>query len=101
MYLSLLTLNGKLKRDEDYTIFDSELVGGPAYPIFDDQVASGYLSDTQEIFTQEVRLQSTGDTDLQWVTGIYYSDDSHESTQLNQDSFYDPMLNRILRYNPS
>lgn len=76
----------------DYTSFDLEILGAPPYPLFEGQRATGFLGDEQDIFTQEVRLQSTNDSNLEWVIGAFYSDDDQVATQVNQDSFYEPML---------
>lgn len=76
----------------DYTNFDSGLVAGSGFPTFPNQVATGFLNDLQQIFTQEVRVQSSGDQKLQWVVGGFYSEDSQKSTQVNQDSFYEAMI---------
>jgi iron complex outermembrane receptor protein len=42
-----------------------------------------------EVFSQELRLESNGDSDLYWTAGLYYSDDTIEESYLMEfrDSF--------------
>lgn len=81
------------KERRDYTNFDVGLLTPTSpLPTLPGQVATGFLNDSQKIFTQEVRLESKGDGKLKWIAGAFYSRDRQEATQQNQDSFYEQML---------
>ncbi len=55
----------------------------------------GYLNDTQSVFTQELRLQSTdSNARLRWVIGSFYQH-SHQDAANN---IQDPYLNQALTY---
>ncbi|WP_250458786.1 TonB-dependent receptor [Microbulbifer litoralis] len=82
-----------LQQVRDYTGFDSALLNPTQpYVTIDGQIATGYFSDQQENFTQEIRLQSLDSAEFEWVLGYYYSDEEQSARQRNQDYFYEQLL---------
>jgi outer membrane receptor protein involved in Fe transport len=68
---------------------------GPNLPGFGAYVAQNWITNTQENFTQEVRLQSTNpDARLSWVTGVFYSHANQRSTE----EIKDPQLADLTEY---
>lgn len=70
----------------------------PAYgttPAFGHYEANNFVTNTQDNFTQEVRLQSTDpDAKLGWIVGVFYSNQS----QLSVEEINDPQLPELTQY---
>jgi outer membrane receptor protein involved in Fe transport len=71
---------------------------GPAsinLPGFGHYVSTNYITNEQQNFTQELRLQSTDPDDrLQWIVGAFYSRQSQESIE----EINDPQLGALSTY---
>ncbi|MEO7026721.1 MAG: TonB-dependent receptor, partial [Caulobacteraceae bacterium] len=65
---------------------------GPSLPQFPDYFAQNLITNAQQNFTQEVRIQSSEPASrLQWTTGFFYSFDRQQSDEEIQD----PDLTRL------
>ncbi len=68
---------------------------GPNLPGFGKYVSSNIITNNQKNFTQEVRLQSADpDARLNWVAGVFYSNDSQRSIE----EISDPQLPQLTQY---
>lgn len=68
---------------------------GPNLPGFGRYVASNLITNTQENYTQEFRLQTKDPkARLTWVTGVFYANNTQQSTE----EIRDPQLNAISQY---
>jgi len=68
---------------------------GPNLPGFGPYVAQNWITNTQENFTQEVRLQSTDpEARVSWVAGVFYAHDNQRSTE----EIKDPQLDALSQY---
>jgi iron complex outermembrane recepter protein len=56
--------------------------------------ANNIITNTQQNFTQEVRLQSNGEGKLSWTLGVFYS----HINQLSDERIIDPQLGAITQY---
>ena len=65
---------------------------GIALPEFPDYTARTFITNQQQNFTQEVRVQSSGTGRLQWVAGVFYTD----NRQLSQEEIRDPQLPQLI-----
>lgn len=75
------------KARNDYTVFESALwTGSPYFP--QGMYAPTMQYNTQDNFTQEVRVQSNNpDSALKWVFGGFYSHSKQTARQFVQDTF--------------
>jgi outer membrane receptor protein involved in Fe transport len=72
-----------------------DLPGFGATPPFGRYVAINNVTNTQDNFTQEVRLQSTDDNAaLKWIVGVFYTNQS----QLSVEEINDPQLPALTEY---
>jgi iron complex outermembrane receptor protein len=70
----------------DYAAFESSLWAGFwEFPV--GMVAPTKQINTQESWTQEIRLASQNDSKLQWVAGVFYQKSTQVSRQFVQDAF--------------
>ena len=68
---------------------------GPNLPGFGPYVARNWITNSQENFTQEFRLQSSDpNARLTWVAGVFYA----YNTQRSTDEIRDPQLNALSQY---
>lgn len=68
---------------------------GPNLPGFGPYVARNWITNTQENYTQEFRLQSSDpNARLTWVAGLFYAYDTQRSTE----EIRDPQLNALSEY---
>lgn len=79
------------KQTRDYTTFDSGLLG-IYYPTLPGQNAVAYQTNGQDNFTQELRVQSSGEKPLQWVIGGLYSRNKQTASQRNIDNYIDQLV---------
>ena len=61
-------------------------------PTLPGENAPVYLEDTQNVFTEELRLRSNGDTRLSWTGGLFFS----HAKQLAYENYVDRYLNQTL-----
>ncbi len=89
--LSFISTTSYLSREQDstadYTALYTRLFAGRPVPLAGDFAYATY-GNTQDVFTQEIRLQ-TADSDarLRWVAGLFYSDNEQFSIQWNRPNF--------------
>lgn len=77
----------------DDTTFESEVWAGSAYPTLPGQEAPEFNSETQNIFTQELRLSSPqAGARSSWVAGLFYTDARQQDTGLGQDEFLPQLI---------
>jgi iron complex outermembrane recepter protein len=75
--------------DSDFTEYLNELYFGSSYPTYNRQ-ATGYLTDSQNNFYQEVRLASADPAArVTWTTGLFYT----HSDESSIEDITDPTLN--------
>ncbi len=78
---------------DDYTTLSAGLFADDTHiPGFPEYVSYAYMENKQNVFTQEVRLQST-DTEsrLTWVAGVFYSD----AVQKYVEHIVDPQFEQL------
>lgn len=78
----------------DYTQFDSGLLGIP-YPTISGQNAPTYQTNGQGNLSEEARVQSVGDTSLQWVGGIFYSRQRQTASQQDIDNYIGSLVSQV------
>ena len=67
---------------------------GPNLPGFGSYVASNLITNSQQNFTQEFRLQSDPNSRLNWVAGVFFS----HNTQRSIEEIRDPQLPALTQY---
>jgi iron complex outermembrane recepter protein len=88
-------LDRRLTTVGDYTYLDSEIFAGAGpYLKFPGQYARSDFFNTQETFTQEIRLQSAAGGRFSWVVGAFYSHARQEQFQ----KIVDPYINSLISY---
>lgn len=95
--MTLISTTSRFEREveqsRDYTNFAVQIFfPDDPFAQYPDQIATGFFTEEQDNFTQELRLQSSGNQRWNWVVGLFYSEEEQDSTQTNQDSFYDQMI---------
>ncbi|WEK42001.1 MAG: TonB-dependent receptor [Candidatus Sphingomonas colombiensis] len=88
-------LDRKTQANFDYTSFHQLIITRPRnpYPIYPNQVGLGDMHNTQRVFTQEVRLQSTdNDARFSWVVGAFYTKAKQTNNQLNTDNRWNDIV---------
>jgi outer membrane receptor protein involved in Fe transport len=97
--IELISTTSYYKRNEsnlsDYRVlinntFDP-LTGQNPFPVFatPGYYDNGVINNTQRNWTQEVRLQSTTESRLSWVTGVFYANDRQLNYENNRTPFLD------------
>lgn len=78
----------------DYTYQVRESFSGlPPFLTLPNEASTSYFTNTQKIFSQEIRLQSNGDGPLRWAVGGFYS----HAKQVQLQDIVAPDLDTILR----
>lgn len=83
-------LNRRSTGVRDYTNWIRSQLGATPLPTLPGESAPVYILDTQNNFTQEMRLRSSSSGPLQWVAGLFYSrdrqyvDERYVDADLNQ-----------------
>ncbi len=96
--VDLTTVTSYFYRNEyntsDYTNTESAAwAGGDPYPQFPGQWTAAYIGTSQNIFSQEVRLQSHDQTAaLRWTAGLFYS----YARERDYENVADPFLDQLL-----
>jgi outer membrane receptor protein involved in Fe transport len=83
--VALTSLTGYFEHDQtldiDYTFFVRSLLrGSPPAPLFDPVQSLWEQKNEAETWSQELRLQSSGEARLTWLAGLYFSDDERRNT---------------------
>jgi iron complex outermembrane recepter protein len=86
-------LNRRNPSTADYSSYIPELLGGSFYvPAAANFTSPADFLNTQQVFTQEIRLQSSDSDDrLTWVVGSFFQRSRQESTE----TIYSPQLNEL------
>ncbi|MDC8830251.1 TonB-dependent receptor [Alteromonas gilva] len=97
--MSILSNTSYFDRDayalNDYTAFEQGLwAGNPFFP--EGVEATAEQINAQKNWTQELRIQSTGMSDLNWVVGAFYSKLEQESKQFVTDQYIPDFLFGII-----
>ncbi len=79
-------------RSIDYSAFIGAVVFGNPYADGPGQYDQAFINDAQRSFTQEIRVQSTGSSPLNWVVGGFYSHSQQSATQRNYDPYFDELV---------
>jgi len=77
---------------KDYSNWIREQFGASPIPTLPGESAPVYLDDTQNVFTEELRLRSNGDTRLSWTAGLFFS----HAKQFAYENYVDRYLNQTL-----
>jgi outer membrane receptor protein involved in Fe transport len=83
--VELTSLTGYLETEQaldiDYTFYIRSLLRGtPPAALFSALDSLWRQNNDSETWSEELRLQSTGDSRLRWLAGLYYSDDDRSNT---------------------
>jgi outer membrane receptor protein involved in Fe transport len=90
-----------LSRDQlannDNTTFQAVNFGvltatGPNVPGLSNYTAGAEIQTLQRNFTQEVRVQSAGESRLQWVAGVFYQHNEQTSIEIGHDPMGDQFI---------
>lgn len=85
----------KERNQADDTNFESVIWTGLPYPVFPGQNAPAFIGTSQNILSQEVRLQSHDpDAALKWTIGAFYSNAREEDFNFVEDTFFDALIER-------
>ncbi len=76
----------------DYTSYDQLLLKLSPFPLLAGQNAPTRIINQQENFTQEVRVQSTGDGPFTWIVGGFYAKNRQHTSQVDVDTFFDQLV---------
>lgn len=79
----------------DYTNFTGAVVQGDPYFFEPGEYTLARLNDSQRDFTQEIRVQSASESDLQWVFGVFYSRSKQDTFQQNEDIYLNIARERV------
>ena len=80
--------------EPNYTQYVQAVTTGTPYPTIPGEVAEGNFVDTQQAFTEEVRLQPRDpNTQFNWVVGAFYN----RTTQLDEELVGDPDFPQIVQ----
>jgi outer membrane receptor protein involved in Fe transport len=95
--VDLTSVSSFFSRDEtnlaDDTNFESVIWTGKPDPIFPDQNAPAAIGTSQDIFSQELRLQSHDpQSALHWTAGLFYSKARERDYNKVQDLFFDALI---------
>jgi iron complex outermembrane recepter protein len=77
---------------KDYTNWIREQIGLDPLPALPGENSPVSLEDTQNVFTEELRLRSNGDGRLSWTTGIFFS----HAKQFAYENYVDLYLDQTL-----
>jgi outer membrane receptor protein involved in Fe transport len=89
---------GEKQRIDYSTFIPSSALGAPVVRRFPNYVAWSDMENKQNIFTQEVRLQSKGDEGLRWLVGGFYADNRQRARQLTIDPQADALVRAATGY---
>jgi iron complex outermembrane recepter protein len=95
-FASLLNNISFFNRDstgiKDGTNFIRAELGISPYPTLPGENAPTYMEDTQNVFTEELRLRSNGSQRLNWTVGLFFS----HAKQFVYENYVDQYLNQTL-----
>jgi iron complex outermembrane recepter protein len=77
---------------KDYTNWIRSQLGLPPLPTLPGENAPVILYDTQNVFTEELRLRSNGDGRLSWTLGFFFS----HAKQFAYENYIDEYLNQTI-----
>jgi iron complex outermembrane recepter protein len=95
-FASLLNNTSFFNRDstgiKDGTNFIRSELGISPFPTLPGENSPTYMEDTQNVFTEELRLRSNGDQRLSWTAGLFFS----HAKQFVYENYVDRYLNQTL-----
>lgn len=77
----------------DYTQFVRAVTTGQPFPLIPGEYSLGQFIDEQQGFTQEIRLQSSGDNNrLNWVLGAFYNRTKQTDIEIIEGPFFEQLM---------